>query len=129
MPVIWIWDFVSVNKNSRARVWAAGCTGTFIAASMYIYAKMNVPTHSGTSYLDNFSTFVSFDIRIKTALYLMGKSIKLLFIPFPLSSDYSFAQIMPVGTFLTFYSAFAVIIIFCGLMWSWKKPNFNEKSC
>ena len=84
--------------------------------------KINV-----VSYLDNFSPFIPFDQRIKTAVYLFGKSIKLLFFPFPLSSDYSFAQITPQLSFLTLYSALALAIIFCGLLYSWKKPASPAK--
>jgi len=133
MPVICVCDFVCIKnipqkKYLRARVWISGCMGTAFAAVMYVFAQMNASNVSGTSYLDNFSPFVSLEIKIKTALYLIGKSIKLLFIPFPLSSDYSFAQITPVISFLTFYSAFAIIIISCGLMWSWKKNSTPAKN-
>jgi len=132
MPVIFLYYFLfytkkQINKINKLRVWIAGCAGTAFAISMYIFVQTNASNVNRISYLDNFCPFVPLEQRIKTAVYLIGKSIKLLFIPYPLSSDYSFAQITPKTTFLTLYSVLAVITISCGLLWSWKKPASPSK--
>lgn len=129
MPVILLYYFF-FHKNAKKEkyiVWFSAAIGLFLAIVMYIFAMKSSWKTGTISYLDNFCPFIPFDQRIKTSVYLIGRSIKLLFIPWPLSSDYSFAQITPQLSFLTPYSAVAIIVIFCGLLYSWKRPETTSK--
>ena len=130
MPILLFYYFSFHKKSNCKKVipWMAGALGSALAVSMYFFVMKSVEKINAVSYLDNFSPFIPFDQRIKTAIYLFGKSIKLLFVPFPLSADYSFAQITPQLSFLTLYSALAIIIILGGLLYSWKEPGSATKS-
>jgi len=132
MPVILLYYFLfsknsTIKSSRKLTAWISGTLGTLLSAGMYISAMNAAPKIKSISYLDNFCAYIPIDQRVKTAVYLFGRSIKLLFIPFPLSSDYSFAQITPQLSFFNFYSAIAIITISCGLLWAWKKPNSQSK--
>jgi hypothetical protein len=132
MPVILLYYFLfcknsKLNSAGKMTAWISGSLGTLISVAMYISAMHAAQKINGVSYLDNFCAYIPLDQRIKTAVYLFGRSIKLFFIPFPLSADYSFAEITPQLSFLNIYSAVAIIIISGGLLWSWKKTASSSR--
>lgn len=66
--------------------------GLFFAIHQYVIA--NGPPRVGYTYRDNsILASVSFVERFATALYMQGKYLLLMFLPHPLSYDYSFNQI------------------------------------
>jgi 4-amino-4-deoxy-L-arabinose transferase-like glycosyltransferase len=135
MPLVAVWDwsfnrYRACRKYSRRHVWAAGLLGSGIAAMMYIAAVSTADTSHTTSYLDNFTCYQPLFIRLQTSLYLIGHSIRLLIFPYPLSADYSYAQIAPVNNFLTSYAALASGVILCMSAWAWKRPvTSSRKIC
>lgn len=135
MPLVAVWDwsfnrYRACRKYSRRYVWAAGLLGSGIAAVMYIAAVSTADTSHTTAYLDNFTRYQPLFIRLQTSLYLIGYSIRLLIFPYPLSADYSYAQIAPVRNFLTSYAALASGVILCMSAWAWKRPfTSSRKIC
>jgi len=135
MPLVAVWDwsfnrYRACRRYSRGPVWIAGLVGTGFAVVMYFSALSTADTSHTTSYLDNFIGYQPLFIRLQTGIYLVGYSIRLLIYPYPLSADYSYAQIAPIRTFMTLYTALASGTILCLCAWAWKRPtNASRKVC
>ena len=127
MPLVLVWDwscnrYDTVAWGLRLRTWAFGALGTLFAGAMYISAKAPVAAPSSPAFLDNFAAHVPLATRLCTGLFLVGKSVALVCLPYPLSSDYSYAQIIPVATLLSPLTAVGIVVVIGMLAWSWRLP-------
>lgn len=89
-------------------------TGIFLAIHSIVLSNVGLPRVS-YSYHDNSILFSNvFSKRMATTIFIMGNYLKLLFIPYPLSYDYSFNQV-PITSFSNII-VIASIIIFIGMI-------------
>ena len=127
-----VWDVMLVRREAgrrppRRRVWLAALLGTASAMTLYAAAQACAPSPHHIAFLDNCLAGAPWAVRAPTALLLVGRALHLLFVPWPLSADYSFAQIRPAATFLTMPAACAVGVLGCGLLWAWQRPRTSTK--
>jgi hypothetical protein len=127
IPLLLVWDWTcnrysAVDWRLRIRTWLAGAAGTVTAGAMYIAAHATATTSFQTAFLDNPAAYAPPVARLTTGIYLTGKAIMLMCLPYPLSADYSYAQIVPVTTLLTPVTAIGITAVVALLAWSWRLP-------
>jgi hypothetical protein len=127
-----VWDVTLARRAAgrrrmRRRVWLTTLLGTASAMTLYAAAQAGASSPYHVAFLDNCLAGAPWAVRAPTALMLLGRALQLLVVPWPLSADYSFAQIRPVPTFLTMPAACAAGVLGCGLLWAWQRPRTSTK--
>jgi len=107
--LIYFFTSGSIKTNRNISLLFLLVTGIFLAIHSIVLSNVGLPRVS-YSYHDN-SILLSnvFSQRMATAIFIMGNYLKLLFIPYPLSYDYSFNQI-PITSFSNIIVIVSIII-------------------
>lgn len=115
IPLIFFF-YKNENRKRSAYITASSVAATviYLAIRFFVLKAYHADSTSNIVFIDNeFSGAPSFGARIATIILVLGRYAKLLFIPFPLSSDYAFSTI----PFVTFASplVWATILFYLGI--------------
>lgn len=95
-----IFFFYQNQDRKRAIIMTAGAVvvaGAYLALRAHVLNAYDANNTGAIEFIDNPLVTASFNMRIGTAVYILGKYMLLLFIPYPLNCDYCFNSIPLVG--------------------------------
>lgn len=114
LPItLWAFTHSNAKRIAIASTLAIAVAVLFIALRAHILSTHGANHIEDTPFIDNILVKATGTQKIGTAMYVLGRYILLLFVPYPLLCDYSFKNIQLVD--LSNIKALAAIAVYIGL--------------